>query len=601
MLISKKNKNPLKALKSSLNLKSLIFLFFIGLVFFNTHCASIQQPMGGPKDSIPPKILKETPSNLSRNFNAKEIIIEFDEYIKLQNEYKEVSISPDLEEFKPPRVKKKSLVISLPDTLEENTTYTINFGKAVGDFNEGNPILNYSYVFATGNEIDSLNVSGQVINALTLDKEKEVTVMLIPTRKDSIFGKKKASIYALTDSAGNFKIKNLKEDTYRIYALKEKNNDRIYNAEDEEIAFLQDSFHLAKDTTNIHLAISKPIPKTFRLLDRKIEKNGTINFLFNRPLEHPALKILVPQALDTDKIVNFTKLADSASMWVNDMTFDSLMVSIWENNQILDTTTIRRGKNEKYDRGLIITDNINGQKVNKIKHIELYSTAPIKLANKQNIELTEDSVAKPNFQLLADTSNNKRYFIRYNWRAKRNYVLTLKEDAFEGYFGEKSKEVSRKFTLDETENFGDIILKVSVPDTLGHTYLVQITNDKKDRIFESRAINQSERLNFKQFPGGKYVIRIVYDENDNHQWDPADIEERIQPEKIWYLDKTITVRPNWEQEEPIDIPAANQPIVPVTTDTTAVKTPPENNPTVIDTSSIEKTNGTDTTTVIETK
>jgi uncharacterized protein (DUF2141 family) len=554
MQISKKYKTASNRLKSTLNLKWLILALFSGILLFNTHCASIQQPMGGPKDSIPPKILKETPPNLSRNFKGTEIVIQFDEFVKLQNELKEISLTPDMD--KPPiyKVKKKNLVITLPDTLEEKTTYTINFGKAIGDFNEGNPLLNYSYVFATGNEIDSLNISGKVTNALTLEDEKETIVMLIPISQDSIFGKKKANIFTLTDSSGTFKLKNLKEDTYRIYALKEKNNDRIFNSDEEEIGFLTDSFHLNRDTNNIKLAISKPVVKDFRLIDRKIQKNGTINFIFNKPLNNPSINILVPENLNENKLINYSLKNDSASLWLSDMAFDSLKVELVENKTPLDTVVIRRSKNEKYDRDLIITDNLNSQKVNKITHIILNSTAPIKSANKANIILTEDSIQRTNFQLFPDSTNNQKYIIRYAWRAKRNYELELKDEAFLGFFGEKSKIVKRKFTLDETENFGDIILKVNTPDTIGNQYLVQITNDKKDIIYESRSITKSEKLIYKQFPGGKYTIRIVYDINRNKQWDPADIENKKQPEKVWYHSKTVTVRPNWEQEELIDIP-----------------------------------------------
>src|SRR5690606_36660242 len=131
------------------------------------QCASIQQPMGGPKDSIPPTIVSENPPNLSRNFSAEKIVIEFDEYIKLSNPLKEISVSPDMSQPISPRVKRKTIEIMIPDSLEPNTTYTINFGKAIGDFNEGNPLPNYSYVFSTGDVIDSLAISGQVVNALT--------------------------------------------------------------------------------------------------------------------------------------------------------------------------------------------------------------------------------------------------------------------------------------------------------------------------------------------------------------------------------------------------------------------------------------------------
>src|SRR5690606_30294982 len=118
-----------------------------------------------PKDSIPPKILKETPSNLTRNFNAENIVISFDEFIKLAEEFKQISISPDMGSRPLFKVNRRNLEISLPDSLEKNTTYTINFGKAIVDFNESNPLLNYSYVFSTGDIIDSLSVSGRVTNA----------------------------------------------------------------------------------------------------------------------------------------------------------------------------------------------------------------------------------------------------------------------------------------------------------------------------------------------------------------------------------------------------------------------------------------------------
>lgn len=555
MFSSKNLFSSLKGLKSILNQRYLIIVVFFSAALLNSHCASMQQPTGGPKDTIPPKILNESPSNLTRNFSDNEIVIEFDEFIKLQNEFKEISVTPEMDRLPIFKVRRRNLVIALPDSLEEKTTYTINFGKAIGDFNEGNALLNYSYVLATGDEIDSLNVSGRVINALTREKMEETTVMLIPVSQDSIFGKRKANIFTQTDTSGNFRMQNLKEGAYRIYALNEQNNDRIYNSPDEEIGFLDDSIYLSKDTSGIVLIASRAIPETFRLLDRKIEKNGTINFLFNKRLEDPDIDIVHPAELNETKIIQYNANRDSANMWVEKLDFDSLKVKFYDADKLLDSVTIRRGRNEKYDRDLIITDNLNGQKVNRIEHLRLFSTAPISNVNKGQIVLLEDSVQR-NFQLIPDTANLRRYTLRYNWRPKRNYELQLKENAFSGLFGEESKEVSRKFTLDDTENFGDMILQVNVPDTLGKQYLVQIVNIKKDHIYRSIPITTSQNIVLRQFPGGKYLIRIVYDENRNSRWDPGDVYNKIQPEYIWYFDKVLSIRANWEQEETINIPQA---------------------------------------------
>src|SRR3546814_20554033 len=118
--------------------------------------------------------------------------------------------------------------------------------------------------------------------------------MLIPSRQDSIFGKRKANSFALTDTSSNFSLRNLREDTYRIYALREENNDRVYNAPGEHIGFLNDSITLTKDTAGLLLEVSKGIPRDFRLLDRKLEPTGKISFAFNKPLEGAGLPIIDP-------------------------------------------------------------------------------------------------------------------------------------------------------------------------------------------------------------------------------------------------------------------------------------------------------------------
>ncbi|MFC3197221.1 Ig-like domain-containing protein [Parapedobacter deserti] len=513
----------------------------------------MQQPTGGPKDTIPPTIISELPPNMTRNFDAEKIIIEFDEYIKLSNPLKEISVSPDIEQPINPRIKRKTIEIALPDSLEENTTYTINFGKSIGDFNEGNPILNYSYVFSTGDVIDSLSISGRVINALTKLPEKEITVMLIPTRQDSIFGKRKANIFTLTDTAGNFRLNYLREDTYRIYGLKEENNDRIYNAPGESIGFLNDSIVLNRDTAGILIELSRGIPRDFRLLDRKIESNGKVLFAFNKPLENPEITISSPSNLDTDKIIEYTSNRDSATVWLSDLTFDSLKVKFSDNGVLLDSVTMRRGRNDKYDRDFIVTNNLNRNRVTRTKHIELTAGSPVQSIDRSKIILLEDSVARTNFQLAKDTTALRRYILRYNWRPKRNYQLTLEEGAFRGFFGDKSKSVDNSFTLDETDNFGDIVLKVTVPDT-SHQYLVQLINEKMDVIYRSVPISASQSIPFRQFPGGKYTIRVIYDTNNNGKWDTGDVHQRRQPERVWYIGKTFIIRANWEQEEVLNVP-----------------------------------------------
>lgn len=533
-------------------LSNFLLINILAMSLFFIRCANMQTPTGGPKDSIPPKLLKELPGNLTRNFKEKTIELEFDEYIKLNNYQKEFSISPDLDKQPDYKVKKKNLIITLPDSLEENTTYTINFGKGLVDFNEGNPI-DYSYVFATGPELDSLSISGSVINGLTkkFDPKEDlsVRVLLIPTRQDSIFGKKKANIFTNVDSSGNFILKNLKEDTYRIYAIKEENNDRIYNNPNELIGFLTDSIVLNSNITDIKIEYSKGKPKDFRVADRKIQKDGKISMSFNQPLDSPSVRIIFPEELQTEAQYKYANTNDSLHVFLPKIEFDSIKFEISDRNIVLDTTILRRSKNDKYNRELLPKLNITN-KVDKVNHISITSDFPITSIDKEKLILKEDTISRRNFQLQKDTINNNLYHLRFNWKAKKEYELTIQESAISSNFAEPNKELKTAFTLDETDNFGDINFIINDLDS-NTNYIVQLMDDKMEKVIDTKYLINSKEIKYTKFPGGKYIIRIIMDLNKNNRWDGVDVYNRIQSEPIWYLDKSFTIRANWEQSETI--------------------------------------------------
>lgn len=170
---------------------TLFRLTLLMVIAVISACASLQQPQGGPKDTDAPKVLQEVPKNLSRNFNGNKIEITFDEFFKLSNEYTEITISPETETLPNFKIKQKTLEINFKDSLEKNTTYSINFGKAIQDVNESNILKNYSFVFSTGPKLDSLSIGGQVINTIDNKPVLDATVLLYPINKDSLFGKKK--------------------------------------------------------------------------------------------------------------------------------------------------------------------------------------------------------------------------------------------------------------------------------------------------------------------------------------------------------------------------------------------------------------------------
>ncbi|OYZ32254.1 MAG: hypothetical protein B7X86_05330 [Sphingobacteriales bacterium 17-39-43] len=512
----------------------------------------MQSPTGGPKDSIPPGIVNEVPKNFTKNFTAKKIEIEFNEFVKLSNEYTEISISPAMDIPPVFKVKKENLEIEFKQELEANTTYSINFGKAIADVNESNILKNYSYVFSTGNEIDSLSISGKVINSLTKEKQKDVTVFILPVSQDSLFGKKKASVFNITDTAGTFKLSNLREDTYKLYALLEQGGDRIYNGQNEEIGFLQNPIKLTKDTSGIVLQVFKEYPNVLIVKDRSIEGDGRISLTFNRPIINPTINIIEPASIDQNKTVEFSLTRDSATIWIPELNFDSIDVVVNSAGKALDTVTLRRNKRDTYIKSLVASDNLSGSKIRPGSELILKLSSPIQSYQESQITLLEDSIPAKGYQIVKDPKSLRTYSLKYPWKLKKQYILKLAENAFTDVLGTKSKVYSKKFELDIDDNYGSISINVSVPDTT-KTYLVQWLNERKE-ILKQNSIKKNTLLNYIRYPTAKYLIRVIYDDNDNGEWDTGNVKEGRQPEKTWNFDKTISLRPNWDLEENVVIP-----------------------------------------------
>ncbi len=515
-------------------------------------CASLQTPEGGPRDKTAPKVIEENPKNLTKNFVGNKIEITFDEYFKLSNEFSEVSISPAQEVPPILKIKQKTLIINFKDSLESNTTYTVNFGKAIQDVNEANVLKNYSYVFATGDKLDSLQISGKVISANDNKEVKEVTVFILPISRDSTFGKKKPSIYTTTDSAGNFSLKNLREDKYHIYALKEPAADRIYNSPNEEIAFLKDAINLTADTSGLLLKLFKEVPERFRTTDRKIEPDGKIVLLFNRPVNKPNITFLGETTIK-DPIIEFSTKGDSLSVWLREIAFDSLKVVVNEDKTVLDTVTLRRSQKDEYKRTILFNNNLSAGKIAPKQALNLIFNLPIDKIDQSKIGLYVDSIKLDGLAIKRLPPSERKLEIDYKWQTKKPYTLIFEDDAVTDIYGTTNKQLKLSFTLDEIENYGNLSLKVSKTDSLKN-YIVQLVNAKGE-IYRENRITTNATLQYNYIPTNTYLVKIIEDINNNGFYDTGNLRLKRQPEKIYIFDKEIVTRANWDREEAIVIPA----------------------------------------------
>lgn len=539
------NKNEI----SSSRVNQPILLLLI-LVFFG--CASIQTPQGGPRDDKAPEIISMIPKNLTTNFVAKKIIIEFDEYFKIENEVKEFSILPELTIAPTLKVKQKKLEITYTDTLEKNTTYTLNFGKAIADINEGNAIKNLTYVFATGPNLDSLSIKGRVTNTKTGKPELDAIAFILPLSRDTLFGKGKPAIYTRTDSNGNYALNNLRKDTYKIYALKETNGDKVYQQATDEIGFIRDSVLLTKNIDSANIELFKEDALTFRILDRKLEKDGSISFVYNQKLKKPEVIVLDPPALDVSKRIKFSKYNDSLKIWLRDLSFDSTKISIKDDGKLLQTTTITRGKKETYNRTLTAAGNLDGTSLNPNKPLKLTFNFPVDSVDRSKITILEDSVEVTNFTVNKDSLDFLSFYVRYPWKVKKPYDITYGPGAFNAIFNTKNKEFKQNFTLASKEDYGTLVAKIVVPEK-NKSYILDVLNENSAAI-NTTVITKDTTITFSNYKAGKYFFRITYDSNKNGIWDTGNVLKRVQPERIWNEPKEMSIRANWERKESVTIP-----------------------------------------------
>lgn len=252
-------------------MKIIKIIYTVCLLISLASCAKMGTPDGGMYDETPPVIVSTSPADKGVNVKTRKININFNEFIKMENAQEKVIVSPP--QLEQPEIKAagKKVIVDLKDSLKENTTYTIDFSDAISDNNEGNPLGSYTYCFSTGNQIDTFEVSGKVLEAKNLEPIKGILVGLYNNLSDTIFTKKPMSRVSRTDSRGHFVIKGIAAGTYRIYALNDADGNYIFNQKSEEIAFSHTTFSpscapamrqdtLWKDT--LHIDSIRQVPYT---------------------------------------------------------------------------------------------------------------------------------------------------------------------------------------------------------------------------------------------------------------------------------------------------------------------------------------------------
>ena len=561
-------------------------------------CANIGSPNGGPYDETPPKFVSSTPVPNQINYTGKKIEILFDELIQIEKPSENVIITPPQMELPVIRSAGKKAVIELKDTLKPNTTYTIDFTNSISDNNEKNVFENVSFAFSTGDIIDTLEVSGVLLNAENLEPMPGITIGLHNNLEDSAFVKLPFVRTSRTNDKGQFTIRNITPGTYHIFALNDVNRDYKFDQPGEDIAFLDSvivpSFELTtrqdttwKDSLTIDTIRTVGYTRFFpdnielRLFKEKFERQYMVKperpdekyftLRFNTKLDTVPVPVPINFTPEdsTWYFVQQTEGGTAVNYWLADSTVwkqDTLQVQVSypksDSLNILrpqtDTVQLvlrRRPAEKKKKKKKDEPDPIVflGMQVDAPSSMDLFDTIsvtfnePVLDINKEMFFLDQkiDTVWNTvDFDFFPDSTNSLNYFIRRPWKYGEEYRIEVDSAAIHSLYGKWNDFFTGEFKIKKEDEYGYLYLNINGVDT---TAFVELLSSGDAPVRKAKV--KDGGVLFMDLKPDKYYARIVIDTNGNGVWDTGNYIEKRQPEEVYYSPKMYEIMQNWQVEE----------------------------------------------------
>ena len=552
----------------------------LGMMMFSPSCANTTTPpSGGPKDTIPPIITKLYPLDGQINVprHKTKLVLTFNEYVTVKDP-KSLFLSPPLEKAAKFKLQNKSVVVYFENDLDSNKTYTLDVTNAIADNNEGNMFPGYTLVFSTGNQIDSMLLTGIVQDCNTLQPIKGATVMLYKDLADSAVFLHRPDAAVKTDDWGFFCLRNIQDTTYRLFAIIDENNNNIYEPETEKIAFVDSIIRpLVKINDSLPEIQKYDMKDTICCLARNTE------YELNVFREKPSKQLIVNKERVGERTAYITFMAPYAqidSIWIKGVPQDKLLtqfnlqqdsLEIWVNDPRPQPDTLFL--NVKYMKtdtlGLLnsFTEEIKLPKPKSAliaktsrKDIKKEDTTAVFTvdAKPENIEqygfvvefkypLVQDAFDSLNFKSInprqqeseekytvkRDSLNLRKYIItpKNQFQPGYEYILKMPHRKFKDINGFYNDSLDVKVSLPKDDKLSTMMLNMS---NVNNKYIVDLLDEKRTKVLRNYIIEKDQTLVFPYLKAGKYSIRITEDLNKNGLVDTGNILEHKQPEKVLF-------------------------------------------------------------------
>lgn len=554
-------------------------VLLLGSIIFSHSCANTTTPpTGGPKDTIPPVLEEIYPVLGQTNVptHKTQLKIEFNEYVKVKDP-KSLFLSPPLEKAPKHKIKGKSVIVYFENDLDSNKTYTLDLTNAIADNNEGNMFPGFTLVFSTGDVIDSMMVTGIVQDCNNLKPIKGATVMLYKDHADSALFLKRPDAAVKTDEWGFFSMRNIQDTVYRMYAIIDENNNNIYEPESEKVAFIdtlvrpvtvvndslpelqkydmKDTLNCLARKTEFELNVFKEKPTKQMIVNKERVGDRTAYITFMAPYAQID-SIWIRNVPAENLITQFNIVQDSLEIWVNDpkpqpdtmflnvkyMKTDTLglLNSFTEEIKLLKPkkTTGKSSSRDikKEDTTAVFTMDAKPENVEQYGFVmefkypiveEAFDSLIFRSVNPRQ----QESIGK--YTVTQDSLNLRKYTIRPQEKLQVGYEYFLKipHRKFKDINGFYNDSSEVKVSLPNDDKLSTMSLILS---GVNNKYIVDLLNEKRDKVLRSYIIDKDETLVFPYLKAGKYSIRITEDMNRNGIVDTGNLLEHRQPEKVLF-------------------------------------------------------------------
>ena len=556
-----------------------LFLLYIS---FSLGCAQVRPLTGGEKDTIPPNIINSLPVEFSTNINPDVFFFEFDELVDASKLKEKLIISPYYDGSFDVKAKKNTISISFDSAFNKNTTYIFSFADGVVDVTEQNPSIRSKYVFSTGGVIDSSYVSGVVRDPLKNEPIKDALVGLY-SEKDSLdLFHKKPIYFSSTNEDGLFKIDNVKKGRYSVYAFNDENKNFQAEFKKEKFGFVDSEVEVGESLEKIYIPLFNEDLTPLKLL-RARERGSFVEVVFNKD-------ILEYNVCCDERIVFGLTDNNILTLYQKTPINDSLLIKIkatdlYKNN-LLDSFYVSFNNEIKYEHSLKTSLDLNTQNIDDTVEFTFKTNVPLLDYNFNHIAIKKDTINIPirfvkhkskkvnnntitgklyvesdsvvkyikdlKERIIADSlsyKNDSIYRAVTNYYKKQNtsnFDLEIKKGSLYTFNKDSVDAITKELKVRGAEYYGSLVGNLSV-NTDDKNYIVELINEN----FSETIINNKSGLDFefKNIPPGKYLLRVIEDENNNNKWDYFSVKNKKKSERIIYYSNLIEVLSNWSIED----------------------------------------------------